>query len=221
MSTPQSTAEELIDRASPRHPALPGEAFAGVNVVEADSAGDQFTGRILGATRGGWPPTAKDIGKSGQFGPVRLTVLAPPTSNGTAEPILVAGVPGRAVLGFMRIFPDGKASFGVEVWGIGAYESKPAALDLGSPLDVEFSYGSLYPRIGQSGWGDVPPEGQEKLRHTIRVVVNGVTVLDVEKDTPDFGSLPLYYGSNPVGGSLVNAGFSGHVLAGRRAPIGD
>jgi len=209
----------LLGRPSPRHTALPGDVFAGVNVVDADSAGDQFTGRILGAERGGWPPEPKDIAKPGQYGPLRMTVLAPAASNGTAEPLVVVGVPGRAVLGYMRIFPDGRACFGMEIWGIGAFEGNPMTLDLGSPLEVEYSFGSLYPEVGLPGWNDLPVERQMTLKHTLRVLVNGQVAFELEKDTPDLGAPPIYFGRNPVGGSLVNSGFSGHVLAGHRLEV--
>jgi hypothetical protein len=46
----------MLDDARPRHLSQPGEVFAGVNTVEADSAGNQFSGHILDVNRGGRPP---------------------------------------------------------------------------------------------------------------------------------------------------------------------
>ena len=42
----------LLEHSLARHDSEPGQVFAGVNTVEADSAGDQFWGTILSAERG-------------------------------------------------------------------------------------------------------------------------------------------------------------------------
>ena len=210
----------LIDELVSRHLAQPGQVFAGVNVVEADSAGDQFRGEILNATRGGWPPVPKEISKSDQFGPVHLKVIVPPSSNGTAEPLVVAGIPGHAVLGYMRIFQDGSVCFGIEIWGIGSFEGKRLSLAQHTPVEVEYSFGSLFPDVGLTGWNGLSIASQQELKHTVKILVDGEVALDLRKDTPDLRNLPVYYGKNPIGGSLVNAGFSGQVLTGFRANFG-
>jgi hypothetical protein len=211
----------LLDKPSTPHDALPGEAYAGVNAVEAGAAGAQFWGTIRSAVRGGLPPLPKGIGKDQNFGAIHLEVAAPPVSNGTAEPLLAAGIPGHAVLGFMRIRPDGNVIFGVEIWGVGSFESPPLPHPSGASIDVNYSFGSLYPRIGDPAWGDIPLETQKKIAGQIRITVNGKVALDLAHETPDLSSLPVAIGSNPVGGSLVNAGFSGRILFSYRAPIGN
>ena len=203
-----------------RHDSEPWQVFAGVNTVEADSAGDQFWGTILSAERGGWPPRPKGIGKSVKFGPVHLRIAAPPVSNGTAEPVLTTGIPGKAVLCYMRVFPDGSVVFGLEIWGVGIVESRPLHPESGTPVEAEYSFGSLFPARGSPDWGEVPPAEQDRLLHTIRITVDGATLLEVAKDTPDLAGLPVYFGKNPIGGSVVNEGFSGKVLLGYRAPFG-
>jgi hypothetical protein len=211
----------LLDEFVVEKSAKPGDVFAGVNAVEADSAGSQFSGRILGVNRGGWPPVPKGIGKEGSFGAVHLRIQAPPVSAGTAEPLLVAGIPGRAVLGFQRIYPDGTTSFGVEIWGTGAFEGKQVHLDLSKPLEIVYSFGALYPPLGSPNWGGLSGAGQLDLKHHIRITVNDQVMLDLEKDTPDLADLPVFYAKNPVGGSLVNAGYSGRLLLEFREPIGE
>jgi hypothetical protein len=211
----------LLDKPATPHDALPGEAYAGVNAVEAGASGAQFWGSIRSAIRGGLPPLPQGIGKDQNFGAVHLEVAAPAVSNGTAEPLLVAGVPGRAVLGYMRIHADGSLVFGVEIWGVGNFEGKPMPRPPGASLDVNYSFGSLYPRIGDPAWGNLPEATQRAIAGRIRITVNGKVVLDLARDTPDLSSLPVTVGSNPVGGSLVNAGFSGRVLFSYRKPIGN
>jgi hypothetical protein len=209
----------LIGQTVARHLALPGEVYAGVNTVEADSAGAQFSGRILDATRGGWPPEPQGIGKDEKFGPVHLRIV-PPVPSGTGEPLVIAGVPGHAVLGFMRLFADGHSTFGIEIWGVGVLEGGPLHLEPGKTLEVEYSFGSLYPGIGLPEWGHVPIEAQQRLKRTVRITVNGEVALDVERETPDLANLPVVYTVNKLGGNVVNAGFSGRLLLGYRADFG-
>jgi hypothetical protein len=212
--------QPLFDCRMARHLAQPGEVFAGVNSVEADPASAQFSGRILSAARQGWPPMPQGIGRNVKYGPVHLSLAAPPTSNGTAEPLMTEGVPGRAVLCYMRIFPDGTMAFGLEIWGVGIFEGKPMRHQAGKPVEAEYSFGSLFPAVGDPEWGTLSVASEESLRHTIKITVDGEVALDLARETPDLTGLPLYFGKNPIGGSIVNAGFSGKVLLGFRAPFG-
>ena len=210
----------LFSQKAERHLAQPFETFAGVNTVEADSAGAQFSGTIESARRGGWPPRPQGIGSNDKFGAFHLSIAAPPTSNGTAEPVLATGIPGRAVLCYMRIFPDGTMLFGMEIWGVGIFESKPLHHAPDNPVEAEYSFGSLYPRTGDPAWDGIPASEEDGLLHTLKITVDGEVVLAVRRDTPDMANLPTYLGRNPIGGSVVNAGFSGKVLLGYRAPFG-
>lgn len=209
----------MLDQPVARHIALPSEVYAGVNTVEADSAGAQFSGRILNVDRGGWPPVPKGVGKDESYGPAHLRIV-PPVASGTAEPLVIAGIPGRAVLGFMRQFADGSSTFGIEIWGEGVFEGKPLHLEPGKLIEVEYSFGSLYPGIGLPGWGSLPIEEQQRLKGTVRITVNGEVALDIKKDTPDLTGLPVVYAKNKIGGNVVNAGFSGELLLGYRAEFG-
>jgi hypothetical protein len=208
----------LFDQSMMRHIAEPNEVFAGVNTVEADAAGSQFTGRITDVTREGWPPEPTGIGRSDKFGPVHLRIV-PPVASGTAEPLVIMGTPGRAVLGFMRLFADGRSTFGIEIWGSAELEGKPLYLEDGKVLEIEYSFGSLYPGIGLPEWGDIPIKDQQRLKSTVKITVNGQVALEIQRDTPEIPNPPIYYGRNPIGGSVVNAGFSGQMLLGYRADI--
>ncbi len=210
----------LLDQPMMRHASAPGEVYAGVNAVEAGTSGAQFSGLILGVTRGGAPPVPKGMSKDQQYGAMHLRIAAPPVSNGTAEPLLVVGVPGRAVLGYLRVLPNGTRVFGVEIWGVGKFESNPVPPETGAFTEVDYSFGSLFPAVGFPAWNNLPVAEQLATKRTVSITVNGVSVLKVAEDTPEFASLPVAVGANPVGGSLVNAGFSGHVITSYRLPIG-
>jgi hypothetical protein len=200
-----------IDVSCLPHAALPGEVYAGVNTVESDAAGAQFSGTILSVQRGGHPPLPWQPGQDSAWAAAHIRLVLPPTGGGAAEPLLVAGKPGRAVLGYVRIYPDESAVFGVEVWGYGIFESKPVPAVAGKGVDVEFSVGSLLPDVGDAAWGAVAAERQRALKHSIRVLVGGAAVVDVARDTPDLTGLPVYFGLNPIGGSIVGPRFTGQL----------
>jgi hypothetical protein len=124
------------------------------------------------------------------------------------------------VLGYVRVLPDGSASFGIEIWGVGVAEGKPLRLGKGGVGDVEYSFGSLFPDVGQDGWNGVPAQQQQRLKHSVRILVNGATALEVDRDTPNLGHLPVYFGQNPIGGSVVAASFSGRLVRGYRVKPG-
>ena len=126
----------MIEAMIGRHPSEPWQVYAGVNTVGADSAGAQYDGPILGAVRGGLPPAPESAGKKGEFGSVGIRFAPPLSGTGTAEPLVVVGYPGRAVLGYVRFMADGTSIFGVEVRGTGAFESKPMFLAREGAADV-------------------------------------------------------------------------------------
>ena len=211
---------ELIHTFAPGHRAGPDEVFVGVNAVEADSAGDQFWGDVFAARRGGLPPGPTGGAEwPGDFGAVELTLLLPAVGPGVPEPLVVAGIPGRGVLGFVKNLPDGTHEFGVEVWSVGAWAGRPVHVRGGKTATVVYSFGSLFPPSGAAAWGATPPERQRALKDEIRITVDGVEVFEATRRTPEFDHVPLYVGVNPIGGSYVGARFSGEMLASRRLPI--
>ena len=211
----------ILDSYSPGHAPVQGEIYAGYNYVEADSAESQFSGEILGVTRGGWPPASAEAGAGeGKFGAAVLTLLPPATGNGTPEPLVVAGISGRAVLGFVRTLPDGTCKFGMEIWSVGAWESAPVRLPGRSKATIIFECGTLLPPVGDSAWGDVPVARQQEASHRLCIMVNGREVLRVKQQTPEFTEPPpVYFGENPLGGSVVGAHFSGEILSALRLPV--
>jgi hypothetical protein len=211
---------QLIDTLVPRHRAGLDEVYVGINAVEAGSAGDQFGGEVLGASRGGLPPVPPSAPQSQDaFGAVELTLIAPAAGTGVPEPLVVVGVTGRGVLGFIKNLPDGSHQFGVEVWSVGAWASEPLRLKPGAAAKVVFSFGSLLPPVGSEAWGAVPADEQQRLKREICVTVDGTEVLSTTHATPDFDHPPIHVGVNPIGGSYVGARFAGDILLSRQLPV--
>jgi hypothetical protein len=147
------------------------------------------------------------------FGPVSLKLKLPGTAGRIPEPILVCGNPGRASLVYIRLLRNARAKVGVEFWGLGAYESDEFALPSASATIVlTCSLPALFPAKGSGWWKATPAAEQERLRHEYSLGVDGVVRLkgSVEYLQPD--DSPIYFGVNPIGGSLVSERFTGSIL---------
>ena len=99
--------------------------------------------------------------------------------------------------------------FGLEIWGVGIFEGKPVHPALDRPVEAEYSFGSLYPRMGSADWDGVGPDEQGRLLHTLRIKVDGETVLDMSRDTPDLSESLVYFGNEPDRGSRGERGLLG------------
>ena len=203
----------VLDRTAPAHRAEPTQVYVGANVAGAPSAGTRFPGAITDVVRGGLPPPPAGFGRA-QSGPVQIRLRLPGHAANRPEPLLVVGTPGEAVLGYVMMVEPGLARFGVEVWGLGAWEGEPVRVALDREHDVEFSFGSLYPPIGSPDWGAIGDEQQRRLKRAVEIKVNGRRVFRREVATPEFSAstLSLSVGRNPVGGSHVLEAFSGIIL---------
>jgi hypothetical protein len=203
----------VLDRTAPAHRAEPTQVYVGVNIAGAPSAGTRFPGTITGVMRGGLPPPPAGFGRS-QFGPVQIRLRLPGHAANRPEPLLVVGAPGEAVLGYVMMVEPGLARFGVEIWGLGAWEGEPVRLALDREHDVEFSFGSLYPSLGSPDWGGLSAGEQRRLKRNVEIKVNGRRAFAREATTPEFSdpALSLAVGRNPVGGSHVLEAFSGTIL---------
>lgn len=191
------------------YPVRPAEVHAGYNHVHSDSAGTSFSGRIVAVERGGLPTVSAE---SADRGAVRCLVQLPAHAGGVPEPLVTAGVTGRATLAFVRVLPDDKIKVGVEVWGVGAWESDVLAADSRHPVELVFSCPSFLPPTGDPWWASLDDEARARIRGRIRVAVDGRVVLDVEANDVTPPGSALIYGRNPAGGSLVTDRFTGTFL---------
>jgi hypothetical protein len=154
-----------------------------------------------------------DAPGAGTYGPIRLKLKLPGTAERIPEPIIVCGYPGKASLVYIRLLRNARAKVGVEFWGLGAYESDEFALPAANAtIALNCSLPALYPAEGSGRWEATPAARQALLRHEYSLAVDGVVRLkgSVDYDQPD--DSPIYFGLNPVGGSLVSERFTGRIL---------
>jgi hypothetical protein len=163
-----------------------------------------------------WP-----VLSDGGYGAVRMLVRLPGYSSGAPEPMVVIGKPGEANLGYVRVLPEGRFKVGAEFWGVGAYESEELSAPTGQPVEIVFSFPAFFPPPGSFRSKGVLRTVQEARRQRLQIKVDGRLVLEREVNAPLPGRLDIYYGRNPVGGSLVYPVFTGEVLQATRLPLAE
>jgi len=196
----------------------PDDVFVGVNWFTPQTSSFEFSGTINHVIRGGLPP-APVAERVARYGAVSIRFKGPMVTVGRHEPMVAVGSTGRAVIGFITLLPDGRVSFGVEFWGHGEWHSEPQALDLSQNNDVTYSFGTLYPTLGDPLWGSVAPSGRAALKDFVEVMVNGRPVLREAVKIPDLPGSQPEVGRNTAGGSFVSAAFSGEILSSARLPL--
>jgi hypothetical protein len=147
------------------------------------------------------------------LGPVRLRLKLPGTAGGIPEPLLVSGTPGNASLVYIRLLKRARARVGVEFWGLG--ENEGDTFDLPSAdaqIDVICTLPAFFPPIGNRQWGATPTSAQIRYTTQYEVRVDGIVRLKGTTDYKEPVHSPVYFGNNPLGGSLVSVRFTGDIL---------
>lgn len=160
------------------------------------------------------PSPAGDIAPNGDlFGAVRLKVKLPGTSAGIPEPLIVCGEAGSASLVYIRLCSGSQAKVGVEFWGMRSYESEFFPLPaMDAVIDVTCYLPAFFPKEGDPYWGALTPTLQRIRRTQYFITVNNVVRLKGPLKYEQRPHSPIYFGANPLGGSLVSDRFTGTVL---------
>lgn len=184
------------------YPADPASLEIGENPHGASTALPRFTGRVLTAHPAGDFGSLPERRPVGQAGPVRMRVAFPGNVPGTAEPLVVTGRVEAGDLLYVRYVDGTHVAFGFDHWGVGGLSGPVTRVDFGKPHLIELTMDSLYP----PDWRRRPPPG------LVRVVLDGLTVL--EGNSPCYPSSvdEISVGRNPLGGSTAGPAFTGRVL---------
>lgn len=209
---------EILRGLSEHRPTSRDSTYAGLNVVQATSAGREFSGVLTGAQCGGFPVDVATLDPP-VFGAVRFRLVLPATPSGQPEPLVAMGLPGKATLGYIRPLPGGKIRLGVEFWGFGVVESEILPVTGNGPVEVTLGFPALYPPVGDARWRAVPRTVQQDSRSTVVATLNGREVLRKKVTSPP--PVPFYttIGRNEFGGTWVTSAFTGQIAEVVRLPF--
>ena len=90
-------------------------------------------------------------------GPITLRVKLPGHHAGIAEPIVVLGRSGQAVMVYLKLFPHNQVRIGIEFWGRRSDESALFSVPCAeAQLAITCFLPALFPPEGDPQWGGVP-----------------------------------------------------------------
>jgi hypothetical protein len=153
----------------------------------------------------------------GTAGPALLQFYLPlERLPGVSQALLTTGETGAGAVIFVHYIDSEHIRLGADVWG-SLLESEPIRADYFQRQQLVVNMSSLYP--------DDAPElqrlgsGERMQAKQLRLEWNGEVVLEARKDTYPSRPDQVFVASNPIGGSIAPASFTGRLLNIRRLPI--
>lgn len=134
--------------------------------------------------------------------PLRVQVTFPPGLAGRGEPLVVGGRQGRGDILAVRYSDEATAVLVYDSWAIGGPVSAPFALEPGQPHWLEIDMPTLTP-VEKAGRGEKRP---------LRVVLDGRELLRADVSFYPRRPEEIYFGQNPVGGTIAGFRFRGTLV---------
>lgn len=154
---------------------------------------------------------------SEEYGTVRLKLRFRRGAVGT-EPLVVTGVPGAG--DFVYVSYVGVRAFviGYDHWGTPSHFSKTLFTDFIKEHELEITMGSLFPARDHPYWEDFPSAEADRLKRLVQIKLDGVVVLELEKEAYNSSPHDVRIGLNVLGGSSCGYEFTGEIVAADRLP---
>jgi hypothetical protein len=140
---------------------------------------------------------------------LELRLTLPAGDPGRTVPLVVTGATGAGDLLYVRYTGATTVVFGYDSWAVGGPVSPPVTLTPGEPQPLTLTL----PALG------APPRVPRGSRGALRVNYAGREVLQGE--APFYGRQPdqVYFGRNPIGGTITNHPFEGALTTRAGIPL--
>jgi hypothetical protein len=154
-----------------------------------------------------------------RVGPLDLKVMLPSGRTGNLEPLLVTGLSFRADFIYLYYTDDSHVQIGFEHTSYGGpLTNPPIAVDYAVPHTFQIELGSLYPPVEDPYYDKVPAAKRVKMKHTLRVLLDGAEVLAGTCDFYDSSPGDVSVGRNPVSEAFGRR-FTGKILRAERGGL--
>jgi hypothetical protein len=160
------------------------------------------------------------LGETGadKVGPLVFTARFPSDQTGNLAPLVVTGLSFRADFIYVYYTDAQHIQFGFEHTSYGGALTKPPVpLDYATPHSLRIEMGSLYPPIDSPYYDGMGLPEIQALKRTLRVVLDGKTVLEGTYDFYDSSPGDVSLGHNPVSDAF-GLRFTGQIIDVGRAP---
>lgn len=135
-------------------------------------------------------------------GELDLTITLPRSEIGRCMPVVTTGRPEAGTLLFIRYTGPETVVFGYDSWGVGGPLSAPVQIEPGQKQDLRLTL----PAIA----GSRPEDRKE--RGPLRVNYAGRMILDATVHYHGLQPTEVFFGENPIGGTVTNDIFRGRIL---------
>ncbi|MEN9661735.1 MAG: hypothetical protein RL324_684 [Verrucomicrobiota bacterium] len=187
----------MFDSQTETYFSAPGQISIGADKF-GQVRGSRFTGRVIAIERESLLPPP---GLSANSGPLELTLMFPESAPAGNETLLATGTVGRRDTLFVSYEQSRRAHFTVRTAGGTELTSGSFAID-GSPHVLNLA------------WGGLNPGAPNEAQRTVKVSLDGKTLLDQKADFVLTVPQELTLGRAPAG----SPAFSGWLKAVRRLP---
>lgn len=153
-----------------------------------------------------------------RLGPVELRVVFPQDKAGRIEPLVVTGHQFLADYLFVHYLGDGLIRFGFE------HTSRSSAIGPATRIDPDAEHtlvvqmGSLHPPVAHPTYDGMSPDEVEWRTRTVKVLLNGRTVLHALTECYDASDWQPTIGTSGPNRPGLKDDFSGRILSVRRLP---
>jgi hypothetical protein len=146
------------------------------------------------------------------YGNLQLEIRFPTNRLNQAEPIVATGVEEAGDFLYV-IYSDSKhVRLGLDHWFKGGPLTPPLAIDYAQAHRLEISMGSLLPPAEDILFAGMTDRQATALKHTIKVVLDGVTVIDAASDFYESPPELVSLGENRINGTSSGLRFTGKIL---------
>ena len=137
------------------------------------------------------------------IGELELTITLPRAVIGRCMPVVTTGRPEAGTLLFIRYTGPETVVFGYDSWGVGGPLSPPIRIEPGQKQDLQLKLPAIT--------GSRPEDRKE--RGPLKVTYGGRTVLDATVHYHGLQRNEVFFGENPIGGTVINDIFRGQLAA--------
>ncbi len=156
--------------------------------------------------------------KGYRAGPVEIELIFPQDRPGQIEPLVTTGHEFLADYIFVHYLDNGMIRFGLEHTSRGTWVGAPVKIDPAAEHKLIVQMGSLYPPRAHPAYDGLSAEETEARTQTLKVLLDGRTVLHATVQCYDSSELQPSIGTSGPYRPGFKHDFSGRILGWRRLP---
>jgi hypothetical protein len=207
--------DEVIDTAQQFHPPFSTRPGIGGGAKDQGALGSRFTGEILRVRV--LKPDWAALTKATRAGPLVISLEFPAHHEGSHEPLVCAGVPGKGDVLLVNYLDSNHVTFALDHWGYGGPVSGPVEIKPGTRQTLEVRFGSFFQESERPR--DVPIPQWAAASEKLELILDGKNVFEVKTPFYEVAPQDVVIGRNPIGASSCVPEFGGRIFGSLRTDL--